>query len=132
MKYINFFDKFINESYGDNPSINWELISMAKDLSLDYLDEGFRLRYNVNYQNKPYMPYEVLEGCFSHDGDPWYAQGDTFEWTSYVDENETLDFRNLYYNFWFIKPNAQVKSNEIQQQVISKLREIYPDEMINE
>jgi len=32
MKYINFFDKFINESYGDNPSINWELISMAKDL----------------------------------------------------------------------------------------------------
>jgi hypothetical protein len=85
MKYISQYNRFIKESYGENPSINWDLINTAKDLSLEYLDEGYKLCYKVyeinKYQSfitgKPFVT--ILEGSFSHDRDFFEWNGLSFD-----------------------------------------------------
>jgi len=48
MKRIKQYNRFIKESYGENPSINWDLLNTARDLALEYLDEGFILHYYID------------------------------------------------------------------------------------
>jgi hypothetical protein len=124
MKNISSFSQFIKESYGSNRSINWDLIKTAKELVLDYLDEGKLLRYMVYYKRPDtpiFGPFEVLDGTFSHDGD-------TFDWNhSYFDEDEIFQPENLFYIIWL--PTVD-ESKEINDSLIFQLREIYPNENI--
>ena len=143
MKHIKQFYRFIKESYGENPSINWELINTAKDLSLEYLDEGYKLCYAV-YENElvslaggvggRWYPSEtiskvVVKGNFSHDGDE-------FEWNEYdFYEPDPVNYE-LSYTFWFVRPNRlsddlYLRMANSYKLIISQLREIYPDEKIN-
>lgn len=128
MKHISRFNQFIVEGYGYNQSINWNLINTAKELALEYLDEGLSLRYTVYYKrpdtplsqfHRLANPFEVLEGRFSHDGD-------TFDWNSpHYSEDEILDSKKLHYTFWFPLGNE-----ELTDSLISQLKEIYPNENI--
>jgi len=129
MKHINRFNQFIKESYGINPSINWDLINTAKELALEYLDEGNSLRYMVYY--KPNLSETVkrygasigvLDGTFSH-------EGDTFDWNEgYFDEDEVFDSENLIYIIWLPTIEENKKINDL---LTFQLREIYPNENIN-
>ena len=134
MKYVSRFNKFIKESYGSNPSINWELIDTAKDLALEHLDEGLNIKYSVWYkepESETPGPFKVLEGKFSHDGDDyiWY------EWQ--FEEDEILNSENIYYNFCLSNNTRAATYKEIQNlyksehELINHLREVYPSEKIN-
>jgi hypothetical protein len=144
VKHIKQFYRFIKESYGENPSINWDIINTAKDLSLEYLDEGYKLCYRV-YENElvslaggvggRWRPSEIIsklvvEGNFSHDGDK-------FEWNEYdFYEPDPIDSKKLSYIFWFVRPNRlsddlYLRMVNSYKLIISQLREIYPDEKIN-
>jgi hypothetical protein len=117
MKHIRRFNQFIVEGYGTNQSINWDLINTAKELTLDYLDEGISLRYIVYYKPETSTTFDVLEGRFSHDGD-------TFDW-NYYDKNAIIDSEDLFYIFWL-----PLATSDINDSLRSHLREIYPNENI--
>jgi hypothetical protein len=127
MNHLKGYSQFlIRESYKDNPSINWYLIQTAKDLALDYLDDGYELKYTVCYyqgQTKDLKEtifkrsgkrthtgkglfgrkirenHDVLYGVYSHDEDLIQWQNDFFA------EDEILRSSNLSYYFRLIKPN---------------------------
>jgi hypothetical protein len=124
MKHINKFNQFIIESYGHNQSINWDLINTAKELALEYLDEGNSLRYMVYYKQPDTPtpgPFEVLDGTFSHNGD-------TFDWNeAYFDVDEVFDSENLFYIIWLPTIEENKKINDL---LTFQLREIYPNENI--
>jgi hypothetical protein len=136
MKYISQYNRFIKESYGENPSINWELLNTAKDLSLEYLDEGYKLCYKV-YEINKYQSFIILEGSFSHDRD-------FFEWNGLsFDKNELIDSEKLSYTFWFVRPDClseyghrkddlYLRMANYYKLIVSQLREIYPDEKIKD
>ena len=136
MKYISQYNRFIKESYGENPSINWDLLNTARDLSLEYLDEGYKLCYKV-YEINKYQSFIILEGSFSHDRD-------FFEWNSLsFDKNELIDSEKLSYTFWFVRPDRLSEYGHRKDDlylimvnyynlIVSQLREIYPDEKIKD
>lgn len=134
MKYVRKFNKFIKESYGSNPSINWELIDTAKDLALEYLDEGLDIHYDVWYkepESKTPGPFKVLEGKFSH-------KDDTYLWYKWqFEEDEILNTENIYYNFWLTTETKMgsykemQKLRELDNEFINHLRDIFPNETIN-
>jgi hypothetical protein len=149
VKHIKQFYRFIKESYGENPSINWELINTARDLSLEYLDEGFILHYYIDIislKHKKVLrpdgyviedgilidPWDVLlEGIFSHDGDQLSYDTDVMK-----------EFKSFNHNLrYFFILNRQLSGGHANNSMfldcvdkntilISKLREIYPNEEI--
>ena len=128
MKYITQYNRFIKENYGENPSINWELINTARDLALEYLDEGYKLCYKV-YEINKYQSFIILEGSFSHDRD-------FFEWNRF-DKNELIDSEKLSYSFYFAKIKIEYLSDSSYLRIknacrliVSELSDFYPDEKI--
>ena len=68
MRYLKSYKLFESkeESYLDNTSINWEVINSAKDLALEYLDNGSELEFNIDYKLSGNQ-FVVLNSLYSHE-----------------------------------------------------------------
>ena len=118
--------------------MNWELIQTAKDASLDYLDEGFKLNINVfvlgksevHFANDKLLVYSEL---FSHDKNDY--PGEYFR-DFFPNKMEMVKSGDLYYRFslepsrdsrqWGTIVFHPEKSNELR----SLLKEMFPEETI--
>jgi len=112
--------KSINE---DNESkiskfINWDLISDAKELSLDYLDEGLCLLINVRGDTIFGDGILFYKESFSHD--PARLRKE------YI--NTRLITKHLKYKFVLIDNNMMFDSR--CDEFVNILKEIYPNEKI--
>jgi hypothetical protein len=128
MNYLIRYKSF-NESFKYiSDSINWELIQTAKDLALEYLDEGFRLRYSVNWHHHKLNvsdPLLVLTGAFSHDEDSMRI----------LVKDELFKNGHLKYPVWLTIANSSEPSDywsqhdkikKYEKELISRIEELYP------
>jgi len=118
--------------------INWKLIEMAKDLSLDYLDEGNELRINVvvteninrafTYED---ILFDVYQETFSHNQDD-------IKWGKYFSKKiNIINSKPLSYRFT-IQPQRgrssqwglKVWEPEMTIELTEHLIEMFPDEII--
>jgi hypothetical protein len=121
--------------------INWKLIEMAKDLSLDYLDEHNELKIGViSSETKTYnkeghrsgrdITFDVYKEIFSH-------LEDTIIWEKYF-PNKMNIVKNGFLAYRFtIQPQRESKNwgikawePEMTRELSSKLIEMFPDETI--
>jgi hypothetical protein len=118
--------------------INWKLIEMAKDLSLDHLDEGNELRIDVVVTeniNRAFTYEDILfyvyQEVFSHDDEfvKWFKY---FPSKMNVIKNKSLSYR------FNVEPKRGYSKNwglknwepEMTRELTSKLIEMFPDEII--
>ena len=115
--------------------INWKLIQMAKDLSLDYLDEGNELKIKViTTETKTHLMIGnkifVYNEIFSH-------EEDNITWNKYF-PNKMNIVKNGFLTYEFtIQPQRESKNwgikawePEMTRELSSKLIEMFPDETI--
>ena len=121
--------------------INWELIQMAKDLSLDYLDEQNELIIRVmSSETKTYnkeghrsgrdITFDVYKEVFSH-------EENSIIWNKYF-PNKMNIVKNGFLTYEFtIQPQRESKNwgikawePEMTRELSSKLIEMFPDETI--
>ena len=118
MRYL----KSINEHNKDyfNDLINWEMIADAKELSLDYLDQGMLFSiYVLNGGRQVYREH------YSHDPNEVEKV--------WVDNDYKLD---IQYKFFlsehvkgdYIRPTPI--SHEARNMLVDELKKMYPDEKI--
>jgi hypothetical protein len=121
--------KSCEEMVGDK--INWDMINVAKDLSLDYLDEGLDLNIQVlasitRYHQNGYKIQVYYEG-FSHNSS-------TQKWYKYFPEKMKIVTDGvLQYRFSLreTKSGNPVSRCELYNYELSqKLSEIYKSELI--
>jgi hypothetical protein len=132
MKYIINYKKFNenkSESYLENSSINWDIIQTAKDIALEYIDDGLELEFSVDY----YQPGTSTPGPFLVIGGVFSQKEDSIEWNkSHFDEDEILDKDNIVYSFYYDKlDNYKIDYNSFKDltiQLNNRLVEMYPDE----
>ena len=118
--------KSCEEMVGDK--INWEMINMAKDLSLDYLDEGLDLNIQVLASITPTAgKIQVYYEGFSHNSS-------TQKWYKYFPEKMKIVTDGvLQYRFSLreTKSGNPVSRCELYNYELSqKLSEIYKSELI--
>lgn len=118
--------------------INWKLIEMAKDLSLDYLDEGNELRIDVvvteninrafTYED---ILFDVYQETFSHNQDD-------IKWEKYFSKKiNIINSKPLSYRFT-IQPQRGRSSQwglkawepEMTIELTEHLIEMFPNEII--
>jgi len=118
--------------------INWDLIQTAKDLSLDYLDEGNQLRIDVvvteninrafTYED---ILFDVYQETFSHNQDD-------IKWGKYFSKKiNIINSKPLSYRFT-IQPQRgrssqwglKVWEPEMTIELTEHLIEMFPDEII--
>ena len=115
--------------------INWKLIEMAKDLSLDYLDEGNELKIKViATETKTHLMIGnkifVYNEIFSHGEN-------NITWNKYF-PNKMNIVKNGFLTYEFtIQPQRESKNwgikawePEMTRELSSKLIEMFPDETI--
>jgi hypothetical protein len=115
--------------------INWKLIQMTKDLSLDYLDEGNELKIKViTTETKTHLMIGnkifVYNEIFSH-------EEDNITWNKYF-PNKMNIVKNGFLTYEFtIQPQRESKNwgikawePEMTRELSSKLIEMFPDETI--
>ena len=115
--------------------INWKLIEMAKDLSLDYLDEGNELKIKViATETKTHLMIGnkifVYNEIFSH-------EENNITWNKYF-PNKMNIVKNGFLAYEFtIQPQRESKNwgikawePEMTRELSSKLIEMFPDETI--
>ena len=90
MKHIKTY-KIFESAWGKNPSINWELIQLAKDIALEYLDEELTLHWIVYFDD-----FFVVDGRYNH-------EEDTIEWHDRFCEEDYIikDKNRLVYCFYY-------------------------------
>jgi len=106
------------------PLVNWELIADAKDLSLDYLDNGCWLSIYIKYKFDNRADSVIYTESFSHDNSikcwqPCYILN--------------VDKRNLVYYFKLYHLNRSNNFGKFDDEIgeiISILKEMHPDENI--
>ena len=117
--------------------INWKLIEMAKDLSLDYLDEHNELRIDV-------VVTENINRAFTYEDILFYVYQEVFshndvfkKWFKYFPSKmNVIKNKSLSYRF-NVEPQRESKNwglkvwePEMTIELTSKLIEMYPDEII--
>ena len=115
--------------------INWKLIQMAKDLSLEYLDEGNELKIKViATETKTHLMIGnkifVYNQIFSH-------EENNITWNKYF-PNKMNIVKNGFLTYEFtIQPQRESKNwgikawePEMTRELSSKLIEMFPDETI--
>jgi hypothetical protein len=116
--------------------INWELIQMAKDLSLDYLDEQNELIIRVmSSETKTHLMIGnkifVYSEIFSH-------QENNITWNKYF-PNKMNIVKNGFLTYEFtIQPQRESKNwgikawePEMTRELSSKLIEMFPETIVN-
>jgi hypothetical protein len=118
--------------------INWKLIEMAKDLSLDYLDEGNQLRIDV-------VVTENINRAFTYEDILFYVYQEVFshndvfkKWFKYFPSKmNVIKNKSLSYRF-NVEPKRGYSKNwglknwepEMTRELTSKLVEMFPGEII--
>jgi len=118
--------------------INWKLIEMAKDLSLDYLDEGNELRIDV-------VVTENINRAFTYEDILFYVYQEVFshndvfkKWFKYFPSKmNVIKNKSLSYRF-NVEPKRGYSKNwglkawepEMTIELTSKLIEMFPNEII--
>jgi len=102
------------------PYINWDLIEDAKDMSLEYLDEGMRLFLEIAYDYKYYIYYMGFSNYENFS-----------EWTTYFLTKDSLykikpiDKSKVRYLF-----RLNGSYNNFEEELVSRIKEAYPNEKI--
>lgn len=115
--------------------INWKLIQMAKDLSLDYLDEGNELKIKVMATE---IKTHLMIGNKIFVYDETFSHGENnITWNKYF-PNKMNIVKNGFLAYEFtIQPQRESKNwgikawePEMTRELSSKLIEMFPDETI--
>ena len=132
MRYLKIYEDFYNQddewiknrkSSIDN-SINWDLIQDAKDMALDYIDDG----YTLDIQVIGFNGVVIYESIFNHSRDD----------SKYVSNFLNVDLSRINYYIMLYNKNGGVDDAQrvkIQSLYLSelgyRLNFAYPDERIN-
>lgn len=106
--------------------INWDLINDARDMALEYFDEKYSLIIDIS------IPIPSSHGgdrtflytfIFDHSGDRNHGRLDSF-----IEENMVISYSITIISFFSIPPDD--KLIRMQEELISRLSEAYPNESI--
>ncbi len=106
--------------------INWKLIEDAKDMALEYIDDGMSLGVEISYIN--HYVYHIR-----------YNHKETYsEWISDSFNNltegpyelEPIDRNKIIYQFYLEKDDGMI-DKESDKELELRVKEAYPDENIN-
>jgi len=129
------------ESFKD--FVNWDLIEDLKDLSLEHIDNGYTLSYNIIYE-KPYNVYNgekyythneigVLSGIFNHTIDKV-----TYLSTSGPDKSHLLNIDSRYIKYKIklftrelLTSDEYKKGFEYSNEILEIIKSMYPNEKIS-
>ena len=124
MKNIKLYEDFVNSEVVFKHDINFDLINDAKELSLDYLDEGLKLYIGVVYISKVDTSGEkdfyVYVERFSH-------SQNTKNWYN-LNISVPISVDNIYYRF--IVYNDNVDYEEFPDKImdlVEILTKMYPE-----
>lgn len=121
MKYLKRYRLF--ESDEEKSYIDWNIIESAKDLSLEHLDDGLELEFNVDYHIDR-NTLNILNGQYSHKNDVlnW---GKKFIHIQAKDPNPNRG--NIIYCFYFNKNGNCVEYADLSRDLNNTLRDMYPN-----
>lgn len=147
MKYLKTYIKLFESSdakelFGDD--INNQLIQDIKDMSLEYIDEGYILSYSVFVYDRQSNGYlKILSGEFSHSDDDNYED---YNVVDYSDHNKMYHIKTTNFlknlktsfrydiginNFYKFNDHESLKViGEYVKTIINRITEMYPDENI--
>lgn len=123
MKYIKLYEE-IDQSfiYQVSQFINWKMISDIKDMSLEYIDEGYTLHIFVFYTMNNGISAKTMRLTFNH------KQSD-IDWGIHRDIEKK---ENIYYKVRLISKKAGnfILNNEKTIELVDRIKGAYPNEKV--
>ena len=157
MKYLKKYKIFESSEHFES-MVNMNLIQDIKDLSLDYLDDGYIISYVVksihnyppfSWTHPEFVNYTLLTGRLSTSDELNSSLSKWEHWTNYkpeyIDEvKESINKYGLTYFFriykigpsgreWSLNPSNSgdhVINKDTQVDILSRIRGMYPNEKI--
>lgn len=117
MKYLKLFEADSKKNH-----INWEMIEDIKDMSLEYLDEGFTLNIIIIEKSYPIVPSNFFINIeYNHRGEIKEGDLDKYDYISEYKFGYSISLMNKSYD----NPVNINKTNEL----MDRIRYAYPNEI---
>lgn len=131
MKYIKLFENYSDSEWDSRYSeyINWYLINDAKDLALEYIDNGFVLAYYIYVGSD-----NLLNGIYTHEIDSMkrFTIRET-ERFAYSHQYDRFFDGGIAYTFQLYKEDrtrVSASKHKKYKNELERLTKMYPDEKI--
>lgn len=139
MKYLKKYKIFESSEHFES-MVNMNLIQDIKDLSLDYLDDGYIISYVVKSIHPEFVDYTLLTGRLSTSDELNSSLSKWEHWTNYKPEyiDEVKESINKYGLTYFFRLKEKKEGSllrlltmkDAQLDILSRIRGMYPNEKI--
>ena len=139
MKYLKKYKIFESSEHFES-MVNMNLIQDIKDLSLDYLDDGYIISYVVKSIHPEFVDYALLAGRLSTSDELNSSLSKWEHWTNYKPEyiDEVKESINKYGLTYFFRLKEKKEGSllrlltmkDAQVDILSRIRGMYPHEKI--
>lgn len=127
MKYIKLYEE-IDQSfiYQVSQFINWKMISDIKDMSLEYIDEGYTLNITVfSIMHNNGISPKIMKLVFNH------TQSDIIWGIPRVVEKEDISYRvKLVYKHGKFDSNKKISEILKTSELLKRINDSYPNEKV--
>ena len=137
LKSYKIFESFEESDVQDvfEPYINWELVRDVQEMSLEYIDGGMILNLEITYGKyesvlKP--PFYIYHMQYNHNSikRTWKISG-LESLTEGPYELEPIDKSEMVYQFYLVDENTGLYCSDEDKELESRIKEAYPNEIIN-